>query len=449
MSIKLIKKTQIIFQSFVILNINISLAQKAEYEFINYNRNIIQYFDTNDIKTICKSWNEARNKKLVILHLGDSHLQNENFPNKCRNISQNILGDAGIGLIQPFSIVRTYDASFYKSSHTGIWDYSKSYMLPPKLTLGVRGMTAITKDENASFKISFKDTLSNANSILTLFCGNTDSSFVPDIYIDTIKATLLYIKGDFRIYQLSKNITNIYLKLSKSNQNQNNFILYGMSLSNNKDFGCVWHNAGVGACQYKSVLFETKYADETAYLEPDLVIIDFGTNDFLYRNKIPTDLKDQIYSVIEKIKITSPNATILLTSAQDMIYKKRNVSASKLFSKLVREIAIEKHCAFWDWFTISGGSQTMKLWISNQLAMNDGIHLKAQGSEIKAELLVNALKNMVNSTDKRNNTFENLIELTDETQNEKKIVHKKIVYKKILYKKKTTHKKRLKKTKRF
>ena len=67
MSIKLIKKTQIIFQSFVILNINISLAQKAEYEFINYNRNIIQYFDTNDIKTICKSWNEARNKKLVIL----------------------------------------------------------------------------------------------------------------------------------------------------------------------------------------------------------------------------------------------------------------------------------------------------------------------------------------------------------------------------------------------
>ena len=84
----------------------------------------------------------------------------------------------------------------------------------------------------------------------------------------------------------------------------------------------------------------------------------------------------------------------------------------------------------------------MKLWISNQLAMNDGIHLKAQGSEIKAELLVNALKNMVNSTDKRNNTFENLIELTDETQNEKKIVHKKIVYKKILYKKKTTHKKR-------
>jgi hypothetical protein len=406
------------------------LAQNAGYKFLNYNKNIIQYFDTNDIKNICKSWKASRSKKLVILHLGDSHLQNENFPNKCRNISQSILGDGGIGLIQPFSIVHTYDASFYKSSHTGLWDYSKSYMIPPKLTLGVRGMTAITKDENSTFNITFKDTISNANSILTLFCGNTDSSFVPDIYTDSIKATLLSTDGDFRIYQLSKNISSISLKLTKSNQRQNNFILYGMSLSNNNDSGCVWHNAGVGACQYKSVLFEDKYAEEVEYLNPDLVIVDFGTNDFLYKNKVPIDLKYQIDSVIEKIKNTSPNATILLTSAQDMVYKKRNVSASKHFSKIVKEIAIEKHCAFWDWYTISGGSQTMKFWIANQLAMKDGIHLKAKGSEMKAELLVNALNNMVYSTDNRTNTFENLIDSTEKKQNEKKIVPRKKTIKK-------------------
>jgi hypothetical protein len=303
-------------------------------------------------------------------------------------------------------------------------------MIPPKLTLGVRGMTAITKDENSTFNITFKDTISNANSILTLFCGNTDSSFVPDIYTDSIKATLLSTDGDFRIYQLSKNISSISLKLTKSNQRQNNFILYGMSLSNNNDSGCVWHNAGVGACQYKSVLFEDKYAEEVEYLNPDLVIVDFGTNDFLYKNKVPIDLKYQIDSVIEKIKNTSPNATILLTSAQDMVYKKRNVSASKHFSKIVKEIAIEKHCAFWDWYTISGGSQTMKFWIANQLAMKDGIHLKAKGSEMKAELLVNALNNMVYSTDNRTNTFENLIDSTEKKQNEKKIVPRKKTIKK-------------------
>jgi lysophospholipase L1-like esterase len=420
------KRFQLIFQVFFIFKINYILAQNAEYNFINYNSNIIQYSEESDIKTICKSWKDSRRKKVVILHLGDSHLQNENFPNKCRNILQNMLGDGGIGLIQPFSIVRTYDASFYKTSHTGIWDYSKSFMIPPKLTLGVRGMTALTKDENSTFKIVFKDTLSNANSILTLFCGNTDSSFIPDIYFDSIKASLLYTDGDLRIYQLSKKIKSISLKLTKTNQKQNNFIIYGMSLSNNNDYGCVWHNAGVGASQYKSVLFETKYSEEVTYLDPDLVIIDFGTNDFLYENKVPIDLKFQIYSVIEKVKNTSPNATILLTSAQDMIYKKRNVSASMHFSKLVKEIAIEKHCAFWDWYSIAGGSQTMKLWILNQLAMKDGIHLTAKGSEIKAELLVNALKNLVYSSDNRTNTFENSIDSLE--KNNKKSFNEKNEY---------------------
>jgi hypothetical protein len=425
MSIKINKKIKLIFQGLMLLNLNYCLAQNAEHKFINYNKNTIQYFDTNDIKTFCKSWKESRNKKVVILHLGDSHLQNENFPNKCRNISQSILGDGGIGLIQPFSIVHTYDASFYNSTHTGIWDYSKSYMIPPKLTLGVRGMTAITKDENSTFRILFKDTLSKANSILTLFCGNTDSSFVPDIFNDSIKANLLTLNGDFRVYQLTKNIRSISLKLSKTKQKQNNFILYGMALSNNNNSGCIWHNAGVGACQYKSVLFETKYDDEAAYLNPDLVIIDFGTNDFLYKNKVPIDLEYQIDSVIDKVRNTSPMATILLTSAQDMIYKKRNITASKQFSKLIKVIAVKKHCAFWDWYSIAGGAKTMRFWIANQLAMKDGIHLKAKGSEIKAELLVNALKSMVYSTENRTNAFENLIDSTEKTHKEKTIVSKK------------------------
>jgi lysophospholipase L1-like esterase len=381
----------------VIFNLNYSLSQDSKDKYINYKRNVIQYHDTSDVRTICASWKESRKKKVVILHLGDSHLQNENFPNKCRKLSQSILGDGGLGLIQPFSIVHTYDASFYISSHNGLWDYTKSYMLPPKLKLGVRGMTALTKDEKSFFKISFKDTLGNTNSILTLFCGNTDSSFIPEIYTDSMKAELISTDGDFRVYRLLNNFKCITLKLTKEYEKQNHFILYGMSLSSKSDSGCIWHNAGVGACQYKSVLAEEKYSDQASYLDPDLVIIDFGTNDFLYKNKVPSELKNQIDSVIEKVRKTSPSSTILLTSAQDMIYKKKNVTASKHFSKLVKDISIEKHCAFWDWYEISGGSQTMKLWINDELAMKDGIHLKSKGSEIKAELLISALKNMVDT----------------------------------------------------
>jgi hypothetical protein len=58
--------------------------------------------------------------------------------------------------------------------------------------------------------------------------------------------------------------------------------------------------------------------------------------------------------------------------------------------------------------------------------MKDGIHLTAKGSEIKAELLVNALKNLVYSSDNRTNTFENSIDSLE--KNNKKSFNEKNEY---------------------
>lgn len=335
------------------------MGQPGMPKFIKQGANVIEYGDTSDVAHFLRVWDETATKKLVILHLGDSHLQNENFPNKCRNLLQNKLGNAGIGLIQPFSVVRTYDASFYKSTHTGTWLYSKSYMIPPKLELGVRGMTALTRDSSATFTITFKDTLSDANSILSVFFRQTDSSFVPRVFADTIPMELLTYGSDLSTYRLKKGTKAISLALQKESLLQSHFMLYGMSLSGSKN-GVVWHNAGVGASCYKSILYEAKYSEQAAMLNPDLVIIDFGTNDFLYKNKIPVDLRAQIDSVISKVRSASPGASILLTSAQDMLYKKKIVTASGKFSALMRQAAIENHCAFWDWYSIAGGKGVMK-----------------------------------------------------------------------------------------
>lgn len=367
-------------------------AQYSTYPWLKDNYNYIQFFDRNDLKSAFFAWSNTNNETFVVLHLGDSHLQNENLPNKTRTLAQQILGDGGIGLIEPFSIVNTYDAKFYFSKHTGIWEYSKSNTIPPKLPLGVRGMTAITYDENASFSISFSKSISEANNLLTLFCSNNDSSFVPVIYCDDIKANPIRSNGEIREYAIPIVHKTITLKLSKTDLTQNHFMIYGMSISNKNNVGCIWHNAGVGASQYKSILYEEKYTEQTRYLNPNLVIIDFGTNDFIYKNVIPGDLEVEIIRVIEKVREASPKASIILTSAQDMNYKKQNITASKPFSVLMKKIASENHCGFWDWYNVSGGAITMKYWAINKLAMNDGIHLNGLGSELKGTLLFQALE---------------------------------------------------------
>ncbi len=368
-------------------------SQSSEPSCINNDFNAIQFKNPNVLSAFYTNW--ISKNKFSVLHLGDSHLQNENLPNKCRHLIQELLGDGGIGLIQPFSIVKSYNASFYKSTHTGDWEYSKSYILPPKLPLGVRGMTAKTVDEKASFQITFNNSPSSQNTILTVFYSNASESYEPIIKADSIAAELISKTGDILKYRLPSNFNKIQFSLHKSNENQNQFILYGMSLSNFDETGAIWHNAGVGACQYKSVLFEDKYEEQATYLNPDLIIIDYGTNDFLYTNLIPDQLKSEIEQVIAKVKKANPRASIILTSSQDMNYKRVNITASKLFSQMVKTIAYENQCGFWDWYLVSGGAHSMDIWQTNKLTMNDGIHLNGKGSELKGILLIEALKKSI------------------------------------------------------
>jgi lysophospholipase L1-like esterase len=348
----------------------------------------------------------------VVLHLGDSHLQNENLTNKIRTLMQKELGDGGIGLVQPFSIVNTYDARFYRSSHTGSWSYAKSFQNSPKLPLGVRGMTARTEDSSATFKIKFNKPVSLANNMLTLFCSSSDSSFVPILFADSTCVEQLHKNGEIREFKLPKGFSSLTLKLIKAKEYQHQFTIYGMSLSNDENTGCIWHNAGVGAAQFKSVLNEEKYEEQAAYLNPDLVIIDFGGNDYLYENKIPENLKHQIELVIDKVRRTSPKASIILTSTYDMRYHKKHGTAALNFAALIREIAKGKDCAFWDWYYVSGGPYSMKSWMENGLSMNDGIHLNGKGYELKATLFYEALCKTINNIYQDSTLNRTIIETT-------------------------------------
>ena len=369
------------------------LCQSLPDTLLREEFNFIQFSNRSAINAAFNAWTNSKNKRFTVLHLGDSHLQNENLPNKARSLAQNLLGDGGIGLIQPFSVVKSYDASFYKSKHTGNWEYAKSYILPPKIPLGIRGMTAKTNEVDASFTIQFSKPVSEANKRLTVFLENTATNFTPFFYADSVLLTLIKSEPGIQEYDIPTKFKTLNLRLEKTNDAQKDFILYGLSLTNSTNNGVVWHNAGVGASQYKSVLYEEHYVAQAHYLNPDLVIIDSGTNDFLYTNKIPTNLKSEIERVIAKVRLANPTASVILTSAQDMTFKGRKITAALEFSTLVKQIARETNCGFWDWYQIAGGPNTMGVWGSNGHSMKDGIHLNGKGSIVKGSLLFSALEN--------------------------------------------------------
>ena len=132
-----------------------------------------------------------------------------------------------------------------------------------------------------------------------------------------------------------------------------------------------------------------------------------------------------IIQTIKKIRSISPNISIILTSVQDMNYKGQNITKSKDFSDLIRKIAIQEDCIFYDWFYISGGRFSMKKWDEFLLARKDNIHLTALGYKIKAELFFNAIQKSI--FDFKNNNLKDklLLDIPIDTFKNSKILIKK------------------------
>ncbi|MFM7015139.1 MAG: LysM peptidoglycan-binding domain-containing protein [Bacteroidota bacterium] len=362
--------------------------------WINTSYNFIYFGDSSYLKNTVRLLGK-KNEKFTILHIGDSHLQNENLPNQSRKLFQSIQGDAGIGLIVPFSTVKSYDARFYKSTHSGVWHCAKSYLGKFDYPMGVRGMTSYTEDSNATFKISFFQKVSYANNELIVFRHASDSVFDMSFMVDDSLAILKYADEKCAVYNVKGGFSILSFKVVKNNSLQKDLIITGLVLQDSLHRGGTWHNAGVGAAPYRMVLSEAYYEDEAKFLNPDLVIVDLGTNDFLYYNRIEPSLRGQIIEVIEKVKKANPSADIILTDAQEMRYKGKRTTVASDFSEMMYSLANEFHCGFWSYYHVSGQKNAWQFWDAAKFTQGDGIHLNGKGSELKGTLMFQAITNSV------------------------------------------------------
>ncbi len=374
----------------VVLDTSISPVIHLEY-------NMIQFYSKKALDNFYKSWHETSTKKLSVVHLGDSHLQSDIFPGQVRKNLHFLHGDGGRGLVFPYSTAKTYSSVEYKSEHTGEWEYAKSLRLPPKIPLGVIGMSSQTTAPNSSFTLTFDDPVPSTYDRLRLYCKKQHSSY--DLEVDFGDGKPVTVKVDssstdtLPYYEITmpKMGNVLKAKVVKSGDDEKEFEFYGMTMQPSADNGSVLHNCGVGGAMYRSILFEVLFEEQLATLDADVVIIDFGTNDYLYDDSIKTELDSQIVLSIARVRRAAPNASIILTSTQDMYWKGDNLVHGEDFSDLIHRIAKKYDCGLFDWYWISGGRTTMMRWMDRHYANPDGIHLSPKGYRLKGDLLTDAM----------------------------------------------------------
>ena len=373
------------------------LEINTSYSFLNKKSNIIQYQNKSDFSHLIEKWNAKEYQPIVIAHFGDSHIQNGYLVASAREKLQALKGKGGRGMIFPYAIAKTYSQDDYTTTFTGNWATANSMQYSPKIPLGISGFAAKTSDPYASFSFKFSKPLDPGPKKVRIFLTTTSYDYHIEVSsgeknesidLDTLQPNFgSYV--DLNLPEINDSLT---ITLTNKSDQLEEITIHGVSIENNNNqSGIVYHNLGVGGAAYNAINAQLLFSQQIPSIQPDLIILDYGTNDIIYKNSIPENHTDTVIKTIEKIRAAYPDAAILLTSTQDMNFKGKNISVGKIFARLMKKIALDNHCLFYDWYQVSGDRNTMKLWQAEHLSQTDNIHLNIKGYQLKGSLFADAL----------------------------------------------------------
>jgi lysophospholipase L1-like esterase len=161
------------------------------------------------------------------------------------------------------------------------------------------------------------------------------------------------------------------------------FRFYGMSLEKKDKSGVIYHSLGVGGSPFEAVLNLEKLQEQSEVLQPDLVILDYGTNNILYENKVAESLPKNVTKAISNLRAINPEMLIVLTSTQDLFYKGRHIDAGIDFAQVMDSLARANEVLYWNYYDLSGGYGQIKNWEQAGYAQKDNIHLTPKGYRLK------------------------------------------------------------------
>jgi len=390
--------------SFFQLLVFTSFAQTIEvpsFLHVDSSQAFIQAYCPDVLQRLQAHFDRVSSEKLVFVHYGGSHIQAEKPTTVTRRLMHEKFGYGGRGILFSYGAASTYNSVNYTTTQTGKWKYNKSYQgRKADLPLGLCGMVVETADSNASIDFNFKNGIDEGNYRCFLFFENDDQSYGLRLFINEREVPLA-VNAQYSPHGVSfpyagSPIRRIRFEVT-GKPNGKRFRFYGLNVETEANGGVVYHSTGVGAAPYRSVLILDKLPEQMAEINPDIVLLDFGTNDILFTNSIDPKLPSQVERAVQVFKQINPEILVVLTSTQDMYYKGKNIPAAITFRNLMDSLARKNDCLFWNWYDISGGLKTIKEWNANGYASNDCIHLTTKGYEVKGKLLFDSFVNTLDS----------------------------------------------------
>lgn len=379
------------------------LSQFTRYRrylpFIKYSHNYVEWNEVKAIENFYAKLAKADKRKVKVLHIGDSHIQADFFTGYIRENIQRAFGYGGRGFIFPYACAVTHSTYDYRTWKYGVWEGARNVKNPSFMDIGIAGAVARTKDVKAGFKFGFKEGIIKEDfTTLKIYYKKDSTSFDLKIKLDNYPDTIYVSTSDtselpYITVELPVASDTFEVYVDKNDSLQTFFECYGLVLETPHNRGILYNSVGINGAGFNHVLNQTLMDAQLAELRPDLVIIDIGANDFYGFPFKEAELRSNLERLISRVKTASPGVSVMVSCAQDIYKKRKNISTAYNFSLLTQTTAGDNACAWYDYYTVAGGRYSMMKWRRYQLAKKDKVHLTTEGYNIKGDLYLNALIN--------------------------------------------------------
>lgn len=348
-----------------------------------------------------KLYQLKKNKKgtVNIVHIGDSHVQADFFTQAIRQLMQQEFGNAGRGFIFPGRIARTNEPQNIHSSANGTWEAKRIVFTDQSLPIGLGASTVRTKQPGANFLIRTMDSSGldyGFNNVAVFY--QKDITGFNLILSDSAAHPLAYAGPytneaypNYSVVALPYKTHQLEFKTSQPTNQQDQFTLFGISLSNQNP-GILYHSIGGNGAKFKHYLAAQYFIEQTQALKPDLFIISLGTNEAIEYPYIDKTFSEQVETFVMKLKQLNSDAAFIITTPADFYRKRtrRNPGVEQVHDQLVR-IANKKGMACWDLYSAGGGKHSADQWKKNKVMQKDGVHFTKAGYELQGKMLYQAL----------------------------------------------------------
>ena len=337
--------------------------------------------------------NGKRNRPVRIVHYGDSPTTADLITGDARELLQDRFGDAGSGFILIAKPWAWYGHHGVDVSATG-WEITTAVGSMREANYGLGGASFLGwPGAESTIHLAAHSATSIEIEFLQQPFGGIVEVLADGKSVGTVKTAGEKKNGSATV-NLPTGTRIVTLRVTIGQVE-----LFGVAFGT-RSRGITYDSIGLNGASttvMSRAFSPTDWGNALQHRDPDLVIINYGTNESSYPAYVEKLYEPELRRAISRVRAALPNTSILVMSPMDRGTRDGNsITTMPAIPRLVdiqQRVAAELGCGFFNTYAAMGGNGTMERWYDGHPRMvgADLIHPSPQGARIVAQSLTGQL----------------------------------------------------------